>query len=349
MNQKNFSNIAILDYLVKLYAVMNMYRKTRQLLQYQLRKQDKLDSSLRESLTGGLAYLLACDGNYRESLKLLKRQKFGFISFQCLESIIRAECYLGQGKLYDAETEAGLAIERAEKEGIKNYLHTSTLIQGAIYSARGDSLRANKVLCNILPFFKKTHMERELTIRRLLLKENFDINQHLLDLPVVRLVYFLRLAEQSRTVFYYKRALQVAVKHGMLGKFLQYLLFFPEVVKEIFSGQLPSEIPRSFLLFPLFQKGLFVFHIDFLGRFRVFRNNMLWSAKLSPIEQAFMVRLALNKGGEMAVDLLNKNFWPRSTNSHNLSELLWRLRKKLPTFNQQVQHQLTDREPRTVF
>jgi len=76
-----------------------------------------------------------------------------------------------------------------------------------------------------------------------------------------------------------------------------------------------------------------VYHIKFLGKFLIYKNQRYLKAKLSPKEQAFLIFLALKASEPQKFILLSdlyQNFWAQSKDSANmLLHLLAQLKKKL--------------------
>ncbi len=324
-----FNTFLILE-LAQLFTSLRYYKKAQELIQISMEITKNSNDELKESQISGMATCLAFAGEYKHTLDILKNEKIDNPQYQCLCSWIKAHCFLGEGKLYKAEEQLVIAINKAKKEEIINYLHTATLILSSIYAGLANKQKSDMLLKSMIPILRKSKTETALITRKILLRHNIKFDNAVLGFPTIRIAYLLRMAAQTQRISYYDRTLHIAKKYGIMGIFHRLLLFFPEVVKMCYAKRGSVEIPRGLLKLPVFNENAFVFHLEFLGRFRIFRNNKCWSIKFSPIEKAFLIYLATSRTKKYNLDSLYQNYWSKSSRpEHNLSQLLWRLRKKL--------------------
>ena len=330
LRRKKFPNPLLMLELAQLYTSLRYYKKAAELIQVSIEITKNSNDEIKKFQISGIAMCLAFAGDYKHTLNILKNENIDNPQYQCLGSWVKAHCFLGEGKLYKAKEQLLIAINKAKKEEIINYLHTATLLLSSIYAGLANKQKSDMLLKNMIPILRKSKIERDLIITKFLLRDDIKLDESVLGFPTIHIAYLLKLAAQTHRISYYDKAVYIAKKYGILGIFHRFLLFFPEVVKICYAKRGSVEIPRSLLKLPVFNENAFVFHIKFLGRFIIFRNNRRWSVKFSSIEKAFLIYLATSLRKEYNLDFLYQNYWSRSSHpEHNLSQLLWRLRKKL--------------------
>jgi len=289
-------------------------------------------SEQKPEIISNYASCLSISGEYRGALATLRKIKVQLKGFASQASLVRAMCYLGEGKIREALSFAHLALKESKKEGFRNQYHIATLILASGYAALNEKVKAKTLLKRPMPILKKFRMQRDLLVRQVLLGKTTHINYDEREntTPPIRLALLLKRAQETLRIKDYRRAYNYARSQKIMGYFHLYLLFFPEPVHHILSKGKPSHLPSRFLRLPVFQKDIPTYHLKFLGSVRVYRNGKLIRARLSPKEAAFLIHLFLNQGKEIPLTSLYKNFWHESRDpERTFSHFLVNIRKYL--------------------
>ncbi len=291
---------------------------------------DKLESLTmndKDILNADMAILLASAGKYNECLKALRaiRKDASYLPF--LSPLIKSQCTLGQGKIYESLEFAQEALAKAKKSEILNCLHVASLTIAACFMALGQKEDARRMIKKYNPLFSKHRMEKDLMVRRLLLSQSLKSEKF--KHPVCRLIGLLKIANKSKKLTDYHRAYRFAQRYKLMGIFHRFILFFPEMIAEFIKRGWKVFLPRPLLDLPVFNKESIVYTVNFLGDIKIYREIPL-NVKLTPKEASFLIFLATQKRHSIPLKLIYEKFWhSEKSPARNLSHLLWNLKEKL--------------------
>ena len=245
-------------------------------------------------------------------------------------TLIKALLNFGLGRLEKATSFLMECLGRAEKMQFRNYIYTTSFCLAAIKQALGYEKEAKAILHKNLPLFKKYRIDRHRIMIEFLLGRA-DIGS--IKFPIFHLVKTLDNAQRTLNIKEYRRSLTYARKKGLPGFYHRVIVFFPKLVGFILDKGLAPGLPRSLLRLPVFMRNAPLFHIKFLGKLIVYRNQKYLKVSLKPKEESFLIHLALRAGEpekSILLDELYKNFWAKSKNpSSQLSHLLLKLKKRI--------------------
>ncbi len=303
------------------------YMKDNKNVAYYLNKAYERESKewKRRILSLKIASTCAIGGRYREALTLLRHSEKYKEGYSSSFFIVSGFCAFGQGNILKALSFLRKAMEKSERGEIRNHIHATSLGFASIKAALGDLKEAKDILVKYLPVFKKYKMKSEILITNSLLRKG-KISKQLEKFPVFRLLSFLQKGE------YYK-ALKIAREKELLGLFHRYIVFFPELIRELLDKGKSIHLPKVILRFPVFNKHNIVFNVKFMGDLIIYRNKKYIYTNLGPKEKALLIHIALNlpePSKFLSLDKIYENFWRYSSNPHkNLTHILSRIRRKL--------------------
>ena len=282
-----------------------------------------------------IATIEAIAGRYRNALILLKRIEHQLDKIYYYHvPVVRAICYLGQGRCEQATNALQLSLKIGKKKGIRNTIQTATFLIAACYAANRELKKARMFLKRSIPILRKFQISRNLIIRYIILGETkyLNINEGNLT-PPIRLALLLKKAQESLRSKDYQRAYQYAHAKGIVSHLHTLSFFFPEPIKKLIAKGKDHGLPKRLLNLPVFRTETPVYRIKFLGPFRIYRNGQVIRNHIPPKKAAFLIHLILRAGQpekEIPLENLYKNFWQNSQNSsRNLSHLLVRIKKAI--------------------
>ncbi len=316
-----------------LYSNIGNYSEARKLYEEAI-KHKIVNPEVLVSLAG----CYALNGEYKLALKTIKGLKEGSLPFDALIHIIRAQSFLGMGKIIKVFESCEKAIEFSKGERILQYLHSSTMILATIYRALNEKEKAEKILIKILKLLKKNKMMQDYYIRKSILeKSGENIPEEYKKEPFIKLVFLMKKANETKRIKDYNYALSYAVKKGIKGFFHRLCIFNPQIILKLIEKGKSKRLPKSLLKLPVFNGKYFVIKIEFLGKLKVkkigFREEKDIRLSLSLKEKCFLIYLALKlkePGNEIPCEEIYKNFWKDSKNPQkNLHRQLSRIKKIL--------------------
>lgn len=287
-----------------------------------------------------LASCLTEMGKYKESTKLLKESEKKMESYKTIFHILQAQCAFGEGKLSRASYFLEKALNEAEAGALRNYLHVASFISASIYAALGMVKEARCQINKCIPLLKKFKIARDLLMRKILLKK-IHISRNDTTYKYFKglhLLFLLQKAEKTKKAGDYSKVLKFARKEGILGIFHRMIVFFPEIIQSLIADGKSTGLPKSIIMFSIFQRNTPVYRINFLGPLQIKRNNKTLRFPLYAKKRAFLIHLALKAeepGKSIPLESIYRNFWSSIEKpSRNLSQLLWKLRSsiKLPWY-----------------
>lgn len=302
----------------------------------------EFEESEREMFYADLSILFATSGRYRECLNTLNKIDKRNIAFRALILMLRAQCLLGQARIYEAQDLARSALEQSKKDEIPGFLHVASLIFAGLSAAMGERSKARNIISRLNPLFKKSKMKKDLFVREILSSSNYkriDLKKYpsgVLSHSVCQLAFLLAQAKQTLKLNDYRRTYNYALTHGLLGLFHRFLLFFPEPVIKVMEKDKSSGLPKQYLQLPVYKKNVPVYRVNFLGALIVYRRSRL-RISLQPKDMAFLIFLALARKQRIPLTEIFQKFWRGSDSpARNLSHVLVRLRKSLKLTTQQL-------------
>jgi hypothetical protein len=217
-----------------------------------------------------------------------------------------------------------------KKEGVKRFLHPATLIIACCHQAAGEYKKATFILRKLNPLLKKYGLIQDYFQRRMILG-NIRVSKAALAVPSLRLTYLLHKAKQTKSAKDYRRALYYAKDKKILGLFMRIAPFFPGPIIHLLNKGKNPGLPRKFLEMPVFRIDTPVYEVRFLSKLRVWKRSIALSRlQLTHKESSFLIHISMNKERRISLELLYRNYWPKSREpSRNLSHFLLRLKKKL--------------------
>ncbi|KPK62285.1 hypothetical protein AMJ83_11300 [candidate division WOR_3 bacterium SM23_42] len=281
------------------------------------------------------ALLLATAGNHHACLETLRKIDKKRREFRGLTAILRAQCMLDQARIYDAQESARRALEQARKDEIPGLLHVASLIFASSAAAMGEQEKARHAICRLNPIFKKSKMEKDVFVRKMLcLSRNVRLDSvkasgRVLAHSVCRLTFLLAKASRTLALKDYRYSYGYAARHRILGLFNRFSLFYPEIVTSIVAKRKSPGLSKAFVRLPVFNKDVPVYRISFLGPLHLYRQKRI-QFSIPTKDHAFLIYLALSRMKSMQLDEIYNAFWPKSTMpSRNLSHILVRVRRAL--------------------
>ncbi|OGC42783.1 hypothetical protein A2Y85_07095 [candidate division WOR-3 bacterium RBG_13_43_14] len=239
---------------------------------------------------------------------------------------LRSLFALVQGNPSKSISLATECLTLSKKSELRRDIFNTFLTIACAYSSLGEKKKARLMLGRLLPHLTKTKLIKQISLTKLLLRDNLEISKEMRSIPSIRL---LQLIKEHK----YLKSLHYARKRGILGYFYRFVLFFPGIVHTAIEHGESLSIPKSILRLPVFNSSLVVCDVKFLGNTIFHRNRKYVKLEFSPKETAFLIHLAL-KSGEPAKRIglheVYDNFWPGRVNpARNLSHMLVRIKKGL--------------------
>ncbi|UCG91872.1 MAG: hypothetical protein JSV97_12540, partial [candidate division WOR-3 bacterium] len=322
--------------LANLYEHVGKYRESLRIIEKILSgKFGTYTQDEKEILYANLADLLAVSGKYHECLNSLQQIDKQKMMLRALVSILRAQCMLGQGKIYEAQEYARRALELSRRDEIIGLLHVASLIFASSAAALGEKSKANNMISRLNPLFKKSTMKKDVFIRELITSSKWsrldmgNIPHGAISHSVCQLLVRMAYASKTLALTDYRRAYNFALNHNMLGLFHRFLVFFSESVINIHKKGKSAGLLRRYVQLPVYKKDVPVYRVNFLGPLQIYRRQRL-RISLPLKDKAFLIYIAHAKKRRLELYEIYNTFWPHSNKpARNLSHLLVRVRKSL--------------------
>lgn len=313
-----------------LYTHVNDYRNADFYYEKGLQVCKDPNEGLMSSLLIGRATSLSALGKYKETLAVLDQIETEDPKMRGAISMIKTQIFLLQGKFSESMEMAKTALDLTRREEFIPVLNASDFIFASTFAALNNIEKAKSHIKSMIPMLENVNYREEAAVRKIVSRENYTIDRRILMFPKVKVPYLLRKAAETGRLDFFDRAYKLAKEKGLLAPFYTFLLFFPDLVMKVIRKRGPRVIPRNLLEFPVFRKNAISFYLSFLGPLRIFSDDKRVKARLTQKEGTFLIHLSLSKEDEIPVEDLYQNFWPSSSDpGHSLSQLLWKLRKKL--------------------
>ncbi|MEO0184113.1 MAG: helix-turn-helix domain-containing protein, partial [candidate division WOR-3 bacterium] len=323
---------SVLESFGNLMTFLTEYKKA--LSFHQLALEKELTEEARKRLLIKIALGFVSTGEYRKAHKIftsalkIKEQEKYFDIY----SIIQGQLFFGLGNLEKAKYFLIQGLEKSQKEHYRNSLFAATLCLASSMAALGKIHEAKGLLKKYLPLFQKYHMNGEIKIIDFIAHQT-PPEKKIRKLPQFYLFYLLGRARRKRKAQDLKCAFLFAKKKGLLGFFHRCIVFFPEIIATLFEKNMVKYLPRTIINFPIFNKELLTYSINFLGKPIIIRKNKCLNVILSPKELGllgFICEKCCSPGAFSLVEEIYANFWPRSSKpAERLTHLLVQLRHKL--------------------
>jgi tetratricopeptide (TPR) repeat protein len=274
-------------------------------------------------------------GDYEQAKKMLTRTKVDTTSARQQKTAIALQAFIafGKGDLEKSTDWFRESLKAARKEEFYNEIYVTSSGLAAIAAALNKRREAETYLKKYLPLMDKGKLTRESLLLKQMLGMKKPISKELLYIPPLRLLSLLVQANRTQRTGDYRKAFKFAQQQNLLGLLHRWIVFFPKPVQALIEKNKPTGLPQSILGFPVFNQSVPVYHVKFLGRSVIMRNQQYVRARLSPRENAFFVHLALRAGAPgkfILVRDLHNNFWPRGKKPADLLvHLVAQLKRKL--------------------
>jgi tetratricopeptide (TPR) repeat protein/transposase-like protein len=274
-------------------------------------------------------------GKYQKCKKYLNRAK-AFKDRAGFGSAYNTSCAsvcFAQGDFASA-TDYYLKSLRTTTTGqLFNQLYRSSTGLAAVAMALNQKAKARMYIAKCMPVMKKNQQLMETQLLQYLRGSEQPIPPELLKVPLYNLINLMTRAHRTAKLADYRRALRYAQKKEILGIFHRWIVFFPAPVLDLLRKGMRTELPEKILQFPLFDEAIPVYHVKLLGKTIIEKDQNTLRVKLSTLEKAFVIHLALRAeapGKSITVNALFENFWEESSHpSSRLSHFLVQLKKKL--------------------
>ena len=323
--------------LALLYLSLEKYDKAEQLILKTIPLVDQNRAARLKAYLAGYVYFPR--GEFKKAVDLLKSAKM----YDWLRSArwfrYRANYYLVKGSLETAMNMYKKALKHSQKTELPEEIVHSYIGLASTSAALGDRQKCLSVLKKLNLFINKKRLNRFKILTQTLLNKNIKESE-ILFLPSVKTIWLLH----NRG---YNYAYRFAIKKGIKFQFFRYLLFFPEYVKMMVKKGKTVNLPRNFLKLPVFNSEYAVIKIEFLGRLRIFRNQVQLKEMIEPKKQSLLIYLVLHipePHRSTSLDKIYENFWPKSISaSRNLSFLLVMVRNllKIPAHFLEIHHRVS--------
>ncbi|MEO0129961.1 MAG: helix-turn-helix domain-containing protein [candidate division WOR-3 bacterium] len=289
------------------------------------------DEMARRAILIGIDFALT--GEYSRAQKFISKLQPAFIEiYKDSYSLCRALISFGFGRLEEALDFTWMAFEKIKKEHFRKLIFTVASLLATIARALGKKDESVNILKTYLNVAKKYNLKRGILIMNFLLGNDL-IKGRYKSLPTINIFNLLKRVKRTFSKTEYKNLLSYTQRYGLSGYLHRCIIFYPEIIFRFLEKGKDFEVPVSILRLPVFNETTPVYHIQFLGKIRILKNQKLMKIKLTPLEQAFLLFIAFHLGepGKSAdVMIILENFWTRSMNPRNrLAHLLVRLKKNL--------------------
>jgi transposase len=312
-----------------LYTYIDEFKKAEKIHEVILNK--TVDPDNRKEVMTGYANILFTSGNYKKLSRIIRSKDFQEDwSIHARIFIFRAMLSLTRGEPQKAVEQCMEALKLCRHEELNKQIFNAYVIMACAHSSMGKASQACAIFHRLVLFLKKKNLKRYIPEIKLLLKlrtEKEYAGTPARDIhPVIRLI--LLLARGS-----YSRAYALARQKGILSSFFRFIFFFPEtVVQRLHKGK-PTYLPRAILMLPAFNHKNPAYHVKFIGKFLIYKDQRLLKTRLQPKETAFIIHLASRAGTpgtSIQIDGIYKNFWPKARQpARNFSHTLVRIKKAL--------------------
>ncbi len=336
-SKKNPSPYFMLD-LATLYLDIWKYKKAERLIYSSI---SKVDTETKRIYIENLAYIYFIRGEYNKAFSILKEVDFYEWVKKINPIIYSSFFYLLKGKIQSALSSIIRTLKSSKRDNKLIFELYITL--ASIYSLLGERRKSQSILKRLLFFLEKNKLliKRDL-IKAIIspcekIKENISPFHKLLSL-ILKGKYF--------------SALNYAKNRGILTYFYKFLFLLPEVVNSLIEKGKKTYLPKQILKLPVFNRNVFVYKVEFLGKLRIKRiqskggfRKIYIRHNLSPKESAFLIYLALKMnepGKEIPLEDIYKNFWDGNRNfKRNLSHLLLKIKRtlKIPSHLIELSHE----------
>jgi len=214
-------------------------------------------------------------GDYITARKLLKKvSESDELRRSTSFNLSRAYMAFGEGDLNSAERYFLEVLNMSSKYNLSNHLRASLTGLAFVASALNKKNEARAYLERCIPFLQKQGNTQEL--------HQIKLNLALLGgckLTIIRkrmgdyLHFLLFQAKKRPTLSNYRKALNYATRHRLLGYFERIVTLAPEpVLHMIEQGKNPG-LSVSVLKLPVFNQSKIVYHVKFLGSLTVLKNG----------------------------------------------------------------------------
>lgn len=318
-------------------ALLTVLGKSRDAVRFYtkaLRRTRDKDSITRLNLRLGVQ-CFAMTGEYSTCKRILAKAQLAedTVGFRAIRNLGRALVAFGQGNMSEASKYYLKALETASKEELLNLLYATAAGLATVAMALNNKKTAFVHLSKYVTLMKKHGLVKETIVLTQLLGSDEPLTQEIRRLPPFCLLNLLVRARETQRSADYHRALKYAQKQKLLGLFHRWSVFFPEPVIHLLQRGKKTGLPKAVVNLPVFNRDIPVYHVKFLGRVVISKNNQYVRAKPSPQDTAFLIHLALRAGApgqSIPARDLYQNFWRQSEKPmERLLHLLVRIKKLL--------------------
>ncbi len=268
-------------------------------------------------------------GDYKKAIALLKSINTQGWHNSAKYLLIQATRALVNAMPHRSLSFSSQAVNVLKKEGIRWGIYSANIIAASAYYSLGEKTKAINILKKTICFVSKNYKKEELILKNLLSHLGANIKHKLIskcDLPRLRLIQFLKNKK-------YFSALKYARQKGIVTDLQRWAIFFPELITENLAKGKSIGLPRAMLHLPILNNQVPVYHIKFLGKTIVYKNQQYLKTNLNPKDLAFLIYLctrAMEPKKSLNLDEVYRNFWPNSEKApRNFSHLLVRIKKEL--------------------
>jgi transposase len=320
---RTFSSPSFLQDLATLYSYLGYHREMGQIIEKVL---NMVGEKEKDGLLSRLAITKCNEGDYRMGRRILRKMRE---KDSTVIRLVKAYCYIGEGKVEKAREHAKVGLFKAKEQGIMGYMSSASFVLAEVSSALREEEKTKLLLQRYLPLLRKLGMNISVISREVVL-DRIPIPRSVQKIRTIRLALLLKEAERSGRIGDYRKAYAFAQRYSLLGIFHRLVLLIPNPVLKMIEKGKDTGLPRVIVNLPVFRREIPVYFIKFLGRLIVYKNQRYLRVKLGLKDTSFLIYLALSKQRRINLDKIYKNYWYRCKNpSRNLAHLLVRIRKSL--------------------
>ncbi len=311
------------------------YKEALQFYQMALGKETNECDRRRLLARIGHAYMMM--GKYREAKKILTNKLRVKPQDICWNNFMfsQANIYFASGEFERASKCLGELLEKSKKEQLRGSIYSSSLCLAAIAIALGKVNESKITLKKYLPLLEKYGLKWKTTTIKFLIEKRLS-EKKFKKFRYINHIHFLHLLDKARRTLKvrdYQSTVDFAESKGLVNYFHRLIVFFPEIIVNLFQKGRDTGLPKSILRFPVFIKEVLVYHLKILGNIVVQKNQRHLRLHLTPIEKAFLIHLALRAGEPgkfIPVNDLYNNFWSKSKKpSYRLHRIAQQVKQKL--------------------